>query len=222
MFSRPPRPADVASDGAYPERRERSRTPASQSAEPWTTGNRICDEWLLDYGAEADVLDNFSSIGQLERKKIALKAMDVKPTNLNAWLNKCISNHRMNELERRLTQAATPQTGRDRKYREPAAPRATSPERSGRGSPPSSSRTQIMPSVQAEAPIADVCLQLAKSWPNWKSAMMATMMEVLDDEAVQAVMDFDLWMQNAIAFAFMVTAPEEKAGWSTFVRQLVD
>ena len=78
-----------------------------------------------------------------------------------------------------------------------------------------------MPGVQAEAPIADVCLQLAQSWPNKKSAMMATMMEVLDEEAVQAVMELDPWNQTAIAFAFMVTAPEEKAGWSTFVKQLV-
>ena len=37
--------------------------------------------------------------------------------------------------------------------------------------------------------------------------MIATLMEVLDDDTMEALMALEPWDQAAIAFAFMVTAP---------------
>ena len=174
----------------------------------------MCDSWLAEQQPSPEVLHNFSMMPQAQRKRIVLGCMDRPPQNLDAWLAGCIRNWRTTEMERRLTAAPTPQPRQDVAFRS-AATKAGSSEAAPAPVRPS------LPAPTVSAPVPDVCLKLASHWPGGKSSMIATLMEVLDDDTMEALMALEPWDQAAIAFAFMVTAPPDSAAWSSFASNLV-
>ena len=78
------------------------------SAQPWSTGVPACDAWLQQNIDDSQVLANFAELPMRNRKAIVLKTMDIPKDNPVAWIAACINNHRMREMEKRLTSSASP------------------------------------------------------------------------------------------------------------------
>ena len=211
MFTRPPRPAASVSDSGG---RDRSRTPAPVSSEPWGTGNPTCDEWIADQQVSPEVLHNFSMMPQTQRKRIVLGCMDRPPDNLDAWLSGCVRNWRVGEMERRLTATPTPQQRPEPTVRHEATSARHSPEILAPA-------IQNVPILPVSAPAPDICLRLNACWPGDKSALIASLMEVLDEDTTEALMELEPCYQAAVACTFMLTASQDKS-WSSFTRSLVD
>ena len=74
----------------------------------WSTGVAACDAWLQDNIDDPQVLTNFAELPVRNRKSIVLKTMDAPKENPVAWIAACINNHRMREMEKRLTSTASP------------------------------------------------------------------------------------------------------------------
>ena len=77
-------------------------------AQPWSTGVPACDAWLQENIDDPQVLANFADLPMRNRKAIVLKTMDIPKDNPVAWIAACINNHRMREMEKRLTSSASP------------------------------------------------------------------------------------------------------------------
>ena len=213
MFTLPP-PSWNDQQPSAAGSRERSRTPSSTGAPPWATGNQVCDEWFSRQGVAAEVVQNFAMLPRDKRKGIVLGMMEKMPDNIDAWLNGCWKRWRQDDLERRLTGQATPQR-----------PREAGPAIVAMGAVQAQHRQPAsVPTASLALPSAPTaeCVALAKHWPADKSTLIGELMGYLDESCVDKYLEHDTADQAALAFAFMLTAPEQSEQWGTHMNSLID
>ena len=217
MFTPPPASGyDVGESGA----RERSRTPCGADPVPaWSTGNPVCDEWFAKQGVAPDVVLNFSMMPQQNRKRIVLGMMDKMPDNIDAWISGCHKRWRTSELEWRLTGGAGPQRGRMTGADAPSAPASGSYARPE--VPILHHQAAVGQPVFSREP-TQACLDLLKYWPDDKSGMIAAVVDNLQDAVLERFLELDTQDQSALAFACMLTCPEQKSQWQGHIDVLLD
>ena len=197
---------------------------------PWSTGNRAADAWLNDHQLDPDVLEKFSAVPPTRRKSIVLRCMEKPPDNLSAWLCACSRNYQDQELERRVTGAASvqrptslsPAGGRMASSAPSVVPTAGVP-----GSLPDSSglpgavphKTSASALLSAETSPPQFSHTLFKSWPRNKSSMLAELGVALQPETFGDILLQSATDQSALAFAIMIAAPAEPSDRDVAVRQ---
>ena len=199
-------------------------------AAAWSTGNKSADSWLCSHKLEQEVLDRFSAVPQWRRKSIVLRCMEKPPENLAAWLSACSRNYQDQDLERRLTGAASVQrstslspgsvstAGSSYSSAPSTVVRVSLPESAGTENvaPRSARAVEITPAEASPPPFSH---SLFTCWPRDKSSMLAELGTTLQPESFAEVLALAPADQSALAFTIMIAAPLDVNDREVLVRQ---
>ena len=230
MFSLPPssaresRGGPAGSSGSGSRRSPtRSRTPLRTEdvgadartfqrppQQPWSTGNKQADEWIIKQGIATDVLQKLSEPPQHERMKIVMGTIAKRPENPDAWIVACVRNWRNTETANQLLGMASVQ----RSDRSRPVVRDRSPSRypeAGTFIP-----TAVGSDVFSRGDVregrtspAEETITMKEHWPHNKSMLISTLMGILDEEVMERFLSLEPEDQCALCFSYMVNAAQD-------------
>lgn len=210
------------------------RTTVGQS--PCTTGNPVADAWFERHVTDPELIQGFSELPVFKRKSIVLKCMDKPPDNPNSWINACIKNHRMQDLEKRLTGNASVHSG---SY-PPANNASGSCGNAGYVWPPGGHLGPYGAHGGMPVPIAPVlsrpasivgdtgsqapswAQRLYTHWPLKKSQLLGEFFSLLSPNVAARVQSLPPATQASMAFGFIVSAPADSSGGDEIVSSWLD
>ena len=147
---------------------------------------------------------------QHARMKMVLGTIEKNPDNPDAWLNACLRNYEQAQQARVLLGTASVH-GRDR-ARPPSADRGAggfvAPARPP-ASPSPPSVTESQGTMARGAQPADEAVVMKEHWPLNKSALISSLMAVLEEEVMERFLALEAEDQCAMCFTYMVTAGKD-------------